>query len=175
VSPLPPLATTPVGIVVERRKANSPWIDFVWRPVAALPGVPDAQPWSVLDGDDAVTRFYAGAAEVGLYRSDTGQYRDNLASGAPSLWVVLRATGGEPPYGVFTVTANPSEGEACTEAGDDLVESVPMPEAIQELVAAFVAAHHVEQSFHKRQRDRADPEALARHGIKDGKPRVGES
>ena len=37
-----------------------------------------------------------------------------------------------------------------------------MPEAIQQLVAAFVAEHHVEQPFIKRKRDRADPEALGR-------------
>ena len=37
-----------------------------------------------------------------------------------------------------------------------------MPEAVQAWVAAFVAEHHVEQPFQKRERDRADPEALAR-------------
>ncbi len=49
-----------------------------------------------------------------------------------------------------------------TEAGSDLVETVPMPNAIRRMVAAFVAEHHVEQPFVKRKRDRADPEALAR-------------
>ena len=29
---------------------------------------------------------------------------------------------------------------------------------------AFVAEHHIEQPFHKRERDRPDPEALARRG-----------
>ena len=37
-----------------------------------------------------------------------------------------------------------------------------MPEAVEDVVAAFVAEHHVEQTFLKRKRDRADPEALAR-------------
>jgi hypothetical protein len=49
-----------------------------------------------------------------------------------------------------------------TEAGNDLVESVPMPQAIQQAVADFVAEHHVERAFSKRTRDRADPEALGR-------------
>ena len=35
-----PLASAVVGIVVERRKAKSPWVEHVWRPVGALPGVP---------------------------------------------------------------------------------------------------------------------------------------
>ena len=86
-------------------------------------------------------------------------YRDNLASAAPSLWVALRPTGVEPPYAIVAVTADPAEGESFTQAGDDLVEAVPMPPPVRDLVAAFVAEHHVERPFVKRERDRADPEA----------------
>ncbi len=157
-----PLAKAVVGVVVERRKAKSQWVDHVWRPVAALPGVPDAPPWTALERDDEATRFYAGPAEVGLYRTDTAQYRDNLASGSPGLWVVLRPTGAEPPYQIVAVTADPSEGEAFTESGTDLVEPVPMPEPIRAMIEAFVAEHHVEQAFYKRKQKRADPEAFAR-------------
>jgi len=151
-----------VGVVVERHKAQSPWIDFTWNPVSVLCGVPETSPWTMLSaGGDGAT-FYAGAAEIELYRTETGHYRDNLASGAPGLWVALRPTDGEHPYDIFAVTADPAEGEAWTQSGHDLVEVVPMPEAVQAWVANFVAEHHVEQPFQKRQRDRADPEALAR-------------
>jgi hypothetical protein len=159
-----PLATTSVGIVVERRKAKSQWVDYVWRPIAALPGAPDTTPWTVLESDDEATQFYVGAAELGLYRTDTPHYRDNLASGSPGLWVVLRPTGREPPFEIATVTANPSEGEAFTESGADLVEPVPIPEPVQEMIEAFVAEHHVEHAFAKRKQKRADPDALARRG-----------
>lgn len=159
-----PLVSIPVGVVAERRKAASPWIDFTWQPSAVLAGVPAAAEWTELASDDDCTTFYIGPASVDLYPSDTGNYRDNLASGAPGLWVALRPTGLEPPYEIVTVTADPSEGEALTEAGNDLIEQVPMPEAIREAVAAFVAEHHVERAFFKRKRDRADPEALARRG-----------
>jgi Protein of unknown function (DUF3305) len=158
----PPLTRIPIGVVVERRKAASPWIDFIWRPVMALSGQPDAAPWTVLACDAEAATFYAGATDIGLYRTETDRYRDNLASGAPSLWVVLRPTGAEPPYRLLAVTADPSEGESFTQAGDDLVGPVPMPVPVREIVEAFVAEHHVEQVFHKRKRDRADPEALAR-------------
>ena len=151
-----------VGIVVERRKAASPWIDFTWKPVTALPGLPDALPWTPLAQDGDSTAFYAGAAEIALYRTETTNYRNNLGSCAPMLWVALRPTDVEPPYELFAVTADPAEGEAWTEAGTDLVDVVPMPEAVRAAVEAFVAEHHVEQPFHKRERDRADPEALAR-------------
>jgi hypothetical protein len=157
-----PLARLPVGVVVERRRATSAWIDYVWRPVAVVPAAPDVAPWTVLDRKADCVNFYAGAAEVGLYRSDTAGYRDNLESGAPLLWVVLRPTDRDPPYGVAAVTVEPGEGEAFTESASDLVETVPMPEPVRVAVAEFVARHHVERQFVKRQRDSADPEAMAR-------------
>jgi hypothetical protein len=150
-----------VGIVVERRKAASRWIDFTWRPVAILAGQPDAAPWTMLSSGAETTSFYAGTAEIVLYRTETGSYHDNLASGAPSLWVALRPTGVEPSYEIVAVTADPAEGESFTQAGDDIVEALPMPASVRELLEEFVAAHHVERPFFKRKRDRADPEALA--------------
>jgi len=156
------LVRIPVGVVVARRKAASQWIDFTWAPVSVLHGAPDTEPWTVLHSEGDTTTFYAGSAEIALHPSETGLYRDNLGSGAPSVWVVLSATERDPPYRLVTVTADPSEGEALTESTANLVEQVPMPQSIQEIVAAFVAEHHVERQFFKRKRDRADPESLAR-------------
>lgn len=157
-----PLVRIPVGVVIERRKAKSPWADFIWRPVAVLPGVPSATPWTELDGDADRMNFYGGTAVINLYRSDTSGYWENLATGAASLWVSLRPTGREPPYEITAVTADPSEGEAFTECATDLVETVPMPEPVRAAIASFVAEHHIEHPFVKRQRDRADPETMAR-------------
>jgi hypothetical protein len=162
MSVVPALARIPVGIVVERRKATSQWVAFTWQPVMALPGRPDAVPWTVLSIDAGIATFYAGSTEIALYRTESGNYRDNLACGVPLLWVALRPTSIEPPYELFAVTADPAEGESFTQTGKDLVAMVPMPAALREIVEAFVAAHPVEQTFHKRKRDSADPEALAR-------------
>jgi hypothetical protein len=157
-----PFATIPVGAIVERAKAASQWIDYIWRPAAVLAGQPDTPPWTPHADDGARATFYAGPATIELHRSDTANYRDNLASGAPALWVVLRETGAEPPYALYLVTADPSEGEAMTEAGSNIVEAVPMPESVRDVVAAFVAEHHVEAVFVKRKRDRPDPQSLGR-------------
>jgi len=156
------LASLAVGVVVARRKAASQWIDYTWAPVSVLHGTPDTEPWTVLSGDGDTTMYYAGRADIALHPTETGLYRDNLATGSPSLWVVLSANESDPPYNLVTVTADPSEGEAFTESTANLVEQVPMPASIQEIVAAFVAEHHVEREFFKRKRDRADPESLAR-------------
>jgi hypothetical protein len=162
MSVAPALGKIAVGVVVERRKAQSPWIDFTWKPVAVLAGLPEAAPWTRLSKEGDGATFYAGTAEVELHRTETGNYRDNLGSGAPKLWVALRPTGVEPPFEIFAVTADPSEGEAWTESGSDLVDVVPMPDALRATVDAFVTEHHVERPFYKRKRDRADPDAFAR-------------
>jgi Protein of unknown function (DUF3305) len=162
------LARVPVGVVIERRRAASRWIDFTWHPLMVLPGRPEAAPWSILTIDVAATTYYVGTSEIELYRTDTGNYRHNLASEKPSLWIVLRPTGAEPPFELLTVTADPSEGESYTQAGNDLVGAVPMPAAIRRTVAEFVAQHHVERSFHKRKREQADPEGLAHRRARSG-------
>jgi hypothetical protein len=156
------LATIAVVVIVERVKANSQWIDYLWRPIAVLAGQPATAPWTRLAEESDRATFYAGPATIGLHRTETARYRDNLATGTPALWVVLRETDGEPPYDVYMVTADPAEGEAMTEAGSDMVESVPMPNTVRDRVAAFVAEHHVEETFIKRKRDRANPESLGR-------------
>ena len=150
-----------VGVVVERRKLSNPWAEWSWAPVAVLPGAPAAAPWTVLDESAGTTRFYAGAAELEFFSSETTYYRDNLRSGQPSLWVSLRPADEPPGVVLGQVTADPGEGEALTETGTEIVDAVPMPAEICERLAAFVAAHHVEREFFKRKRDRASPEAMA--------------
>jgi hypothetical protein len=147
------LLTIPVGVVVERHKATSAWVDYVWRPATVLPGVPAAEPWTPLGAAGDTATFFAGTATIALHRTETANYIGNLSSGTPQLWVVLRPTDGQPPYEVLAVTADPAEGEAFTEAGNDLVETVPMPPDIKDALEAFVAEHHVERTFFKRQRD----------------------
>lgn len=166
-----PLASIPVGVVVERSKGASQWVDFHWRPVSVLTGVPDTPAWTKLGEDGARTSFYAGAAAIELYRTETAHYRDNLQMDPPMLWVVLRPVDADPPYELAAVTADPAEGEGMTEAGANIVEVVPMPEPLQDAVAAFVAEHHVERTFVKRKRDRANPEALGRRAPAEHKDR----
>jgi Protein of unknown function (DUF3305) len=157
-----PLLRIPVGVVVERRRADSPWIDFVWRGTGVLPDEPEMTPWTVIREQEGTTLFYAGSAMVDLYHSEAARYRDNLATGAPNVWIVLAPSEGPWPYTVSAVTADPAEGEAFTVAGANLVEAVPIPEVLREAIENFVAEHHVEAEFVKRERRRADPEALAR-------------
>jgi hypothetical protein len=149
------LLRIPVGVLVERRKATSPWLDYLCRPVSVLAGVPSAAPWTVIDSSADTTTYYAGEAAIEFHRTETASYRENLSSGAPVLWVVLRPSRAEVGFELLMVTADPAEGEALTGAGEDLVETVAMPEPIQQAVAGFIAQHHIERPFIKRKRERS--------------------
>ena len=150
------LARITVGVVVERRRAKSAWVDFLWRPVRVFAGEPSAAPWTLLAAEAETTLFYAGEAAIELHRTETTNYRENLGSGAPALWVALRPVASEWPYEILAVTADPAEGEAFTDAGSNLVEAVPMPADVVETIGRFIAEHHVDRPFVKRRRQPAE-------------------
>ncbi|MCC7283954.1 MAG: DUF3305 domain-containing protein [Acetobacteraceae bacterium] len=151
-----------VGVVGELVQPVTAWGVARWCPRAVLAEVPATAPRTQLPGG----LVYLGPAQLVLHHVETGNYRDNLATGAPRLWVVLDQDGM-----VVALSADPTEGESFSEAGVDaaarVVEMVPMPAPIAARLAAFVAEHHVERTFHKRQRDRADPDSLGRRSRVD--------
>ena len=162
MSVIAPAKTITVGIVVERSKGAGPWTDYLWRPASAFTGVPGAPAWTKLSDDGGRATFFVGTTDIELYRSEAGNYRENLLVEQPLLWVALRSTASDPPYALASATVDPAEGESWVAVGTDLVDSVPMPGAVEAVVADFVSEHYVEQVFHKRKRDRADPEGMAR-------------
>jgi Protein of unknown function (DUF3305) len=142
-----------IGLVLERRELGGEWGGVAWRPVTIFADAPEVEPWTSLGGTKTGVRFYAGAFPISLYSTDTANYRDNLSSGAPKLWVVMRKEDAEPPVTVLLVTADPAEGEGNTEAGNNIVETIDMPAEIAGGVAAFIEANHVERPIIKRRRD----------------------
>lgn len=158
-----------VGLVVERRQLESEWSAFngtpyAWRPVAIFPVAPDVAPWTPLGGDGKTSMFYVGPQSIRLFSTDTANYRSNLESAQALLWVALRETGTKPPIEVATVTADPAEGEALTEAGTDTVETIAMPNEVAAEIAAFIVANHVERPIIKRRRGQAEPDVRWRPG-----------
>src|SRR3546814_15343347 len=120
-----------IGVLVECRKLMNPWVDHAWMPAAVLAGAPAAAPWTVLDVTPPATRFYAGPFQLEFFSTDTGSSRDNLGSGRPCLWVSLRPSDAPPGIALQAVTADPSEGEALPEPGQDHIKSVPIPRVSQ--------------------------------------------
>src|SRR5216683_3181081 len=75
-------ATREVGVILRRRSIDNPWIDHNWSPTAILDEVPATAPWTVLSNEPDATLYYAGAASIDLFSSDTANYRDNRADAA---------------------------------------------------------------------------------------------
>ncbi len=61
MSVVPPLASIPVGVVVERSKSASQWADYYWRPAGVLAGVPDTPPWTKLSRRRRARRLFTPA------------------------------------------------------------------------------------------------------------------
>lgn len=151
-----------VGVVIERRPATSRWADHVWRAVEVLEAAPDLPDWTLLREEAGRALFFAGRAEVALHPTDTANYKHNLEADRPLVWVILRPAPTPAGLALQSVTVDPGEAHIHADVGNDLLESLPMPPGLRGIAAEFVARHHKERAFHKRQRDRADPEALAR-------------
>jgi len=147
-----------IGVVLARKAHAGRWGGYAWSPHAVLPAAPEIAAWTALGARGGQEIFYAGAFELVLHRGATAHYRDNLNAQRPSVWVLIAPA--EESCAVVGVTADPYEGEALTEGYGNVVDAVPMPESVAAEIASFVAAHRVEQSFFKRERERADADAL---------------
>ena len=82
MSVAPPLQTIAVGVVVERTKGVTP-MERIRSGVrsACSPARRTTPPWTKLSDDGARATFFAGTAEIELYRTETTYYRSNLESG----------------------------------------------------------------------------------------------
>ena len=159
---LPPELEVPVAILAERRPGVRPWQDHVWRAAAVLEEAPPVPPWTRLREEAGRELFFAGTAPVRLHRTDTPNYRENLTAAEPRLWALLRESG--EGMELAAVTVDPGEAEVLAEDPRALLEALPLPPGLRALLEAFVAQHHVEREFHKRKRDRQDPDSLGRRG-----------
>ncbi|MGE0846787.1 MAG: DUF3305 domain-containing protein [Flavobacteriaceae bacterium] len=160
------ILSIPVSVIVERSPAANPWLDWSWRPVSVMTGLADATAGTVLASEGDRTRFYGGAAEIELHRADAEALQINLSEALPRVWVVLEPDPGGPlPWKVVLAAAAAYHTETYQMGGGDaIVDTVPMPEDIAALVAAFVDAHYKPEAFVKRRRDRHPGEEARQFG-----------
>lgn len=161
-------AHIPVGVEVECRPGSSRWSRRVWRPVALRPGRHTMPDWSILSEEGGTTRYYAGTTSLIVRSAETALYKDNISARDPAVYVVLRRTPGPIGWKLLLVSVDPSEAQAHTEVGDDLVEALPMPAALQDWLASFVAGYHLDRTQWKRERDAKKPAGEPAHTPPDG-------
>lgn len=160
----------PLGLLVERRKIDHPWQEYAWHVYGVLPGARDDADWEQISSDEKSTIYLAKTMDVELYSRETEGYKNNLESGQPAVFVVLRPGEEEDENDVepFLVTACPYEAADYLESGDEIVEAVPMPDGVRIWVENFVREHHVEQTFKKRKLRRQEDGLARRIPIKGG-------
>ena len=155
-----------LGVVLERRETDNPWIDHSWHAAAVIVGAAALDPlgpWQRLTEIEGRVQFHAGTLPLELFRRETEGYKVNLSQDPPRIFVVLRQVE-EPdsPHDIapFLITVCPYEAQDYLDAGEDLVEVVTMPDAVTAFVKAYCDQHHVEEPFRKRKRKRYDPQAV---------------
>jgi len=163
--------TMPLGVLVEKRKIDHPWQEYAWHVFGVLPGARDDADWETVSSDEKQTVYLAKTMSVDLYQRETEGYKNNLESGQPAIFVVLRQGEEEDDREVepFLITACPYEAADYLESGEEIVEAVPMPDGVHIWVENFVREHHVEQKFKKRRLRRQDDGLARRIPVRGGR------
>ncbi|WP_417543113.1 DUF3305 domain-containing protein [Marinobacter sp.] len=144
-----------VGAVVRRSPGVTRWARDIWKPVAVIPGAPEAF-WKEMVRDGEVVDYHAGTVTMELFRADVEGYLVSLNMAAPSVWIVMdRDVTSQSPSGwvVSTVTASAHEALDALDSGESIVEAVPIPESLAAWIMEFIDMHYIEEPFKKRRRD----------------------
>lgn len=160
-----------IGAVVRRSPGVTRWARHIWKPVAVIPGAPEAF-WKELVREGEVVDFHAGTVTMELFRADVEGYLVSLNMSSPSVWIILdRDQTSQSPSGwvVSTVTASAHEALDALDSGESIVEPVPIPESLAAWIKEFVDMHYIEEPFKKRRRDE-----IRVDGVEDAKgdPRI---
>lgn len=146
----------PLGIVIRKTPGVTRWAKWVWKAVAVMPGAGPAD-WRELRRDGDAVEYHAATVPLELWHTDTEAYLTALAARVPAIGVVMReAESSDAPADVevLLATASPYEAQDYLDSGEEIVEQVPMPEGLVAFIRDFCEAHHEDEVFVKRRRDR---------------------
>lgn len=144
-----------VGAVVRRSPGVTRWVKEIWKPVAVIPGAPDAF-WKELVREEDVVDYHASTVTMELFRADVEGYLVSLNMAVPSVWIIMdRDVTSQSPSGwvVSTITASAHEALDALDSGESIVEAVPIPESMAAWIKEFIDMHYIEEPFKKRRRD----------------------
>ncbi|HGG04810.1 MAG TPA: DUF3305 domain-containing protein [Aliiroseovarius sp.] len=160
----------PLGIVLRKTPGVTRWAKWCWKAVAVLPGAGPAA-FRELRREGDVVEYHAATVPLELWRTDTEAYLSELSTRSPSIYVIMRETDAAddgPPLEVVLATASPYDAQDYADNGEDIVELVPMPEALLALVRKFIDEHHHDEKFVKRKRNKSRVD-LVEDGVGDAR------
>ena len=152
----------PLGIIVRKSPGVTRWAKWVYKAVAVVPGAP-SENWKELRREGEVVEYHAATVDLELWRTDTEAYLTGLSLKVPAIFVVMQKTldpDAEFPVDVLLATASPFDAQDYADSGEEIVEQVPMPDALIAWVSAFVKTHHQHEVFVKRKRDKKNMEKI---------------
>ena len=163
-------ASLPLGIVLRKSPGVTRWAKWVWKAVAVLPGAAQEN-WKEMRREGEVVEYHAATVDLELYRTDTEAYLAGLSTNPPTIYVVMReATDPDAPQDieVLLATASPYDAQDYSDAGEEIIERVQMPDGLIAWIHDFVQKHHQEEVFVKRKRDKQRID-LVQDGIGDAR------
>ncbi|MDJ0739229.1 MAG: DUF3305 domain-containing protein [Gammaproteobacteria bacterium] len=145
-----PTPTFPVAVILERRKASSPWCDYTWQAKGIAVGRGDdaADPRVVRDDGDSAL-FLVGGLDVTLYADECESYYYNLISETPRAYVVAHVGDPDSAPEPFRISMSFDEAHAYLE-GDDEIFAVDVPAEVYRWTEAFVIANYFPEKKRKR-------------------------
>jgi len=144
-----------VGVIVAREDSDNQWQDHVWRVAGVVIGADPQDTWREIDRGPGVVHYFAGTRELEVFRKETEAYQVNLENKVPVVYVVMRENDDfdGPPLDLHLVTVSAYEAQDYLDTGEEIVDTVPMPEPLIAWVQRYVDRNHVEEKFVKRKRD----------------------
>lgn len=147
----------PLGIVIRKTPGVTRWAKWNWQAVAVLPGA-GPESWRELRRDGEAIEYHAATVDLELWRTDAEAYLAGLSTRVPSIYVVMReAMAPDAPQDieVLLATASPYDAQDYADSGEEIVDLVPMTEALMAWVREFTDAHYEEEVFIKRKRNKS--------------------
>jgi hypothetical protein len=142
----------PIGLLVARYTDPDRDPARAIIPCAVVTDMPPLPVGTLLRRETDRDIVYAGDSTLVLYPGESAHYEDNLLLDPPRVWVSLRP---DPDHigSIAAISVDPYEGEAMADVESDIVEALPMPQAVRLWLAEFLAEFPPKRDFYKRKRD----------------------
>jgi hypothetical protein len=128
-----------LAVIMERRVLANKWADFQWEAVGVVPDAgQEALPRRIYQDHRREQWLFPGHG-LNLYTDEAEGYFGNITAPEPRLFVMWRLESGLARPVLVTVSY--AEAARMMDAGEQ-VDGVPLPLAIRDWVAEFVARHY---------------------------------
>lgn len=140
-----------IGVIMQRRRANSRWADVVWEPFAVVPS--PASGTKLLFEQPGLAQWLHDGLKIELHRDEDEGYYLNLTAPDPRVFVLWRMEGDDAALPV-QVTVSSEEASRWLDGGHS-VDGVKMPREIFVWVGEYVEKNYRPKPPEKRIKPRS--------------------